>query len=454
MKLYLTARSIFSGICNICILCLVFFVSSSSFAEDVMPNPNTDLSSQSDSNDTNLQTLVKYFNNLGRYLGYNLENDGPKDPLNQYLLLNYTQDLPFHKIFESAAYYSLFAALTVNAFETALSTFTEKDYGNLNKLANSTFKEPVAFNSPNAQRASVVENFDQKTWQADPTNQVLLNILGTPDNSFCVQATSGTCISQMNAVEMMVKDVTDDNELLPGADAYYTYDYNKKFLSQLNANTLLTPLIYSLQGVGTTNSKGLPNANQEQQAMDFIRYALGGNLIMELISRDDYDGLWKTGYMGTDGSVRKGTDETSVSAQQALTRYLAALRIYAAQNSVVTSNLYSIFSKRMPQQSSTDQEATSQALNEFKMATWRLSSPDFKEGNQWVDQINTASAVTIQKEIAVLLSEINYQLYLTRQQQERILLTNSMILMQNLTQNRPLTPTKADVTGTDESKPQ
>lgn len=45
--------------------------------------------------------------------------------------------------------------------------------------------------------------------------------------------------------------------------------------------------------------------------------------------------------------------------------------------------------------------------------------------------MQTASPGTIQKEQLSLLAEINYQLYLNRQMQERILLTNSILLLQN-----------------------
>ena len=70
------------------------------------------------------------------------------------------------------------------------------------------------------------------------------------------------------------------------------------------------------------------------------------------------------------------------------------------------------------------------------MATWRLFSPS-EGSNQWLNQINTASTTTIQKEMAILLAEINYQLYLTRQQQERLLLTNTMLLIQSTKGNAP-----------------
>jgi intracellular multiplication protein IcmX len=83
---------------------------------------------------------------------------------------------------------------------------------------------------------------------------------------------------------------------------------------------------------------------------------------------------------------------------------------------------------------------TSQAFNEFQSATWRLYDPaQSSSDNQWVNLINQSSAATVQKETAILLSEINYQLYLNRQMEERILLTNSLQLILSLMNNKPNT---------------
>lgn len=58
--------------------------------------------------------------------------------------------------------------------------------------------------------------------------------------------------------------------------------------------------------------------------------------------------------------------------------------------------------------------------------------------------INTASPATVEKEMALLLAEINYQLYQMRQQQEKIILTNSIFLLNNLTEPVLTVPTAAD----------
>ena len=130
-----------------------------------------------------------------------------------------------------------------------------------------------------------------------------------------------------------------------------------------------------------------------------------------------------------------------MQAQATLDAYLTSLRVYAAQSSVGISNLYYMLSKRLPQNESVSENPllTSQALSEFTMATWRLYNPADTDPSkkQWLDKINDASSATLQKEMVTLLAEINYQLYLNRQQEERLLLTNTMLLLQNARASQP-----------------
>ena len=97
-------------------------------------------------------------------------------------------------------------------------------------------------------------------------------------------------------------------------------------------------------------------------------------------------------------------------------------------------NIYEILARRIPIPDRTGSPPSSQALNEFIMATYRLFTPNqlTPGASSWQNKINSASSTTVQKETALLLSEINYQLYLMRQQQERLVLTNSVLLISNL----------------------
>ena len=130
-----------------------------------------------------------------------------------------------------------------------------------------------------------------------------------------------------------------------------------------------------------------------------------------------------------------------MSAKIKLTNYITKVRTYAAQLSFPISNLYYSYSKRLAQPPiSGTGPVSSQALDEFIMATWRLYNPQTSSSGGkklWINQIQHGSAASIQKEMVILLSEINYQLYLNRQIQERILLAQSMNLIQNSLMSQP-----------------
>ncbi len=209
-------------------------------------------------------------------------------------------------------------------------------------------------------------------------------------------------------------------------------------MSQLNSNTLLSPLLYTTNNNSQSTSSspsqqnGLPSQTQAQQADDFIRYATGSIVPLELPSQVDYQNLY-TRAINTD----KGKELDQKAAQATLTNYLANVRTYAAQTSVGIANLYYMLSRRMPQKLPNG-EMSSEALSEFNMASWRLFNPaQSSDKAQWLSQLNQASSATVQKEIATLLAEINYQLYLSRQQNERLLLTQTILLLQNAKASQP-----------------
>jgi intracellular multiplication protein IcmX len=218
-------------------------------------------------------------------------------------------------------------------------------------------------------------------------------------------------------------------------------DPQMALVPQLNSNTLLGPLLYvtETQQQGQQNNaggNGLTANNQAQQAANFIRYVSSAVAPQQQIDFTTFQALM--------GQLTSAT--TMTQAQVSLATYFANMRSYAALISVGVGNLYDMLSHRMPQTVSAVVDipgcipsasnpctkkvtrTSSAALVEYEMATNRIMDP--KTTQSWKTSINAASGDTVQKEIAVLLSEINYQLYLNRQQQERLLLTNSMILLQ------------------------
>lgn len=389
----------------------------------------------------NTEAMAKYIMHLGAYLGFNLEKPPQEANMRPVVTLI---DTTGTQLMQAYVLNTFLGAIPVNAFNEMASRFlpgTIPAGSKINPFANYTFKSQE-FNNPQMQRGKVSVNplVDQKQYQQDPVNQSLLNLLATPDNAACMSYDES---SWNDNCDILYQGKVTSNAIgaLPSSGGLATFDYVKQFLAQLNSNTLTSPLMYSTEDGNQSNSygddnkdKGLTATNQAQQALNFIRYASGILLPPELPKPRDYDNLYRqaTNKDGTISSLQKK------QAQNALSKYLMRLRVYVAQTSVGVSNLYYIMSKRLPQEQSANNSAPmSQALTEFMMATRRLYNPDMSTNKQWVNELDTASPTTVQKEIAVLLAEINYQLYLNRQQEERMLLTNSLLLLQNSMTSQP-----------------
>ena len=402
--------------------------------------------------------LAKYLNNLGIYLGFDLTADKldiKTPPVTSQAL---TQK-PAVSDIEYYALVSAFGAIPVNMLfpDFVPSTSDGSGYSALNGAANGTFPDYAGGSSSNSSSKAVITAsslIDQTTYQEDPVTQAVLNIIGTPDYSFCLTSEGlpagnsswkDNCLYQSKVMTNVLSGSSDgkDHDIrLPSSSSIYQDLPDQKFYGQLNSNTLIAPLLYSSSSTGNDSSSesGLLAKNQAQEAVNFIRYASGGVSPIAQIKKTDYEKLYLAAYENT-----TATDTVSMTAaadnQAALATYLTSVRVYAAQSSTAISNLYYILSKRLPQSKDTKSPQSSQALMEFQMATWRLFNPSTaSNGTSWLTQINTASDATVQKEIAILLSEINYQMYLNRQQEERILLTNSMQLLTVLMQNKPLPP--------------
>ncbi|HVT61952.1 MAG TPA: hypothetical protein VHD33_00480 [Legionellaceae bacterium] len=381
------------------------------------------------------EALTKYVKNLGEYFGYDLEQ--PFSPVQPFLL---TVTSSWTKMGE-VMLKTFFGSIPVNTYYKPFSS--QSNFAAFNKQANATFQDYRSNTGEGSSSGSigVLEGFDQKDYQEDPVNQAILNILATPDYDVC--SDTDNCVNQGQVMYTVLQDIlkaSNNKGVLPGENSYFSYDNSGQFLSQLNVNTLIAPLLYSTEGSSSGN--GMPAGNQLQQAQDFIRYATAAVLPIETMSAKDYSALWSKAYQSQEGQSEE-VIKSIKNAQKDLANYLLSLRVYAAQSSVGISNLYQIMAKRMPQTQTassgagTSSVTSSEAANEFQAATWRLFNPSKSANEQWARQLDAASAATIQKEIAVLLSEINYQLYLNRQQEERVLLTNSLMLLQALSQNRP-----------------
>lgn len=400
---------------------------------------------------TNTQNLVQYLLNLGGYLGYNLtQSPTANNATVSQTLLNATAT----QVLETYMFNTFLGTIPVNS---ALAQFLPTEGGipnaaAINAFANNVFNSQNYSNPQSQQQGTVAVStaIDQPSFQQDPVSQAVLNILSTPDVSYCMtyDGSSWQGCSQVggNSNTILPASGVTSNIIgtLPSTYQYYTYQYNQQLISQLNSNSLTAPLLYATQNA-SANSTSSPSTNnqntglnaqtQAQQAANFVRYVSGAVTPLQLPKLKAYDTLY------TQAQIKSGATPTiqQVQAQATLDNYFTTLRTYAAQYSVGISNLYFIMSKRLPQNQSGTSQSTpsSQALSEFNMATWRLFNPDMSQNNQWLNQINNASPATVEKEIAALLAEMNYQMYLDRQIQERLLLTNSVMLLKSLSTTPP-----------------
>ena len=408
--------------------------------------------------DENTGTLVKYMLNLGAYLGYDLKADAVKNA--SHFLLETTKDQLLGSSngnpppFFAGMFDTFFGAIPANTPFKFVPT--KNPYANkINELANATF---VTYNSPTAADntpktgLSVSSAIDQKTYQNDPVSQAVLNILSTPDLTYCM-ALTGSPVCPLLDQHRVIMNVVGK---LPESNKFFTTAYNVQFLAQLNSNTLIAPLLYSTEANPADGGNSTPPAkdqltakNQEQEAANFIRYATAAVVPISLPSKDAYEKLLEQTIPKENPTEEEVMHQ--IHAEVVLTAYFAKLRAYAAQSSVAYSNLYYILSRRVAQKNTGGPSTapTSQALNEFTMATWRLYNPSGDANNDWLTKINGASSATVGKEMVTLLAEINYQLYLTRQQQERLLLTNSMLLLLGTRTTQPSAPSAAGGNGDD-----
>ncbi|RMX05141.1 hypothetical protein EAW55_00295 [Legionella jordanis] len=447
--------------CRLVLPGLLLLASSSTFASD----------GSGSSTDNSMDTLKNYVLNLGQYLGYDLTTSPSQQqtPVSE-AILQVTSNAIQQILLPSLQ--TVFGALPVTTAGIAnIASGTEAPsifvpgntpYAELNNSANSTFNSS-RYSSPSSGLISVSPLIDQPGsggggFQNDPVSQAIANILTTPDYSYCldnagtsfVECTYPSGIKNENQVMLNIIGA------IPDPQTFFSPSYNQPWIAQLNGNSLIAPLMYDTTSSGASNQGSpfvntgvgisgqqtaagpLQSQNAAQQAQNFIRYATGSVTPLALPSRNAYNQIY--------AQTLSKNPLQKWQAQSLLANYLANLRVYAAQASVGVSNLYYILSKRMPQpvigqqgSSGATSNTTSQALSEYQMATWRLFSPsqNGQQGTPWLSSLNQASAATMQKEIAVLLAEINYQLYLNRQQEERILLTNSMLLLQKVRESQP-----------------
>ncbi|NBX84308.1 MAG: hypothetical protein EBQ95_01705 [Gammaproteobacteria bacterium] len=425
--------------------------------------PSYSATSAGTSQDDNITTLRKHVDNLGGFFGFLISNTPPniQDQASKYnaQLLNLEQ----MQKGQSALVSQLFSASVINA--TFNTFFAGSPYQALNSLSN------TGFNQNNFSRAKI-DAPSQTEQPISPVSQLLLNQLSVTPDDFCFEQQNNNpslynwkkdCAYPFTSSLYLANELglnVDSSSFAPSNSRFRYNDFttfgdsitpnifyptksgdqntsqnpNLALLNQVDASLITSPLIYTKDsGSASTQqgqSQGLIPSTQLQAAQTVARHLSGTTAPVTLASQASIN-----------STLMKIKSANDVKAQLSTFRtfgvFMMNLKTYSARMSVGLQNIYNMIGKRLPTQSGSDQTSSSQAMNEFTMATYRLYSPPSTDGSStaasnWQTMINNASPMTIQKETVMLLAEINYQLYLMRQQQEQLLLTQSVTLLNSL----------------------
>lgn len=431
-------------------------------AQDATYTADTSSSTSSDA----LVTLTKHLDNLGGYFGFIIANSPPnlQDTQSTYnsSLLNLQQTQTNQTNLISQLFSSTVINSTFNTF------FSGSPYQTLNSLSNTAFTQ-------NNFTISKIDYTSGLSSPLNPVNQLLLNILSVTPDEFCyTQQPSNSAFynwnsnctfpytssfyiahelgididasylvpagtgSTYNGLSTLSNNISASNLYPVNSSGQSSQNPNIGLLNQIDASLLTSPLIYTKDS-GSTSQTGLIPSNQLQAAQSVARFLSGTTHPKIMASSSNLAAVMD--------NIRSATDiKTQLMNFRSFGNYLLDLRTYSARASVALNNIYNILGKRLPSQSDASTASSSQALNEFTMATYRLyTPPNSGDGSSqtttnWQNMINNASPATVQKETVILLAEINYQLYLMRQQQEQLLLTQSVALMNALTPPSLSTP--------------
>ena len=381
----------------------------------------------------NLGNLVEYFVNFTGYLGYDVKT--PPTLTGDNILSINSVILPQYLLVPTQLLATNLAKTIVN------STFPNASWFNNKSLFNKQ-----STNASNYYKLTTTKLIDQAPLQNDPVSQAVLNMISTPSSDCkkyptifgenasldknCTERAQEFIAQNVFGGSAGKVDVKRDKMPLPSE--WYANDENT--IKQLNINSLIDPLLYTVQSNETSTSStkptsiGLTAKTQAEAAINYIKYTTSQ---VAPLPQPDFEKMI---------ALYNAAGDAKEASQATLLNYLANSRTYAALMSVGHSNLYYILAKRMPQNINAPNNgapATSQALNEYEMATRRLNNRSSNINDLWASKINNGSSATVQKEMALLLAEMNYQLYLGRQQQERMLLTQTMLLLQNSRMMQP-----------------
>lgn len=192
-------------------------------------------------------------------------------------------------------------------------------------------------------------------------------------------------------------------------------------LPAMVASSLTDFLQYDNQNFTNSSDSGTQTTTapytQESYALGFARNLTGMNLPTVLPNEGTISTLLSN-------AASTSSASTSNSALVSLFNFLTNLYYVTAQQSVGVHNIAEIMIRRKTNANT----GVSPAYGEYLMAARRLMPTQGSSSaptNAWVSEIQSYNQVQLTQEMLFLLAEINYQLYLSRMQEEKILLTLS-----------------------------
>lgn len=271
-----------------------------------------------------------------------------------------------------------------------------------------TLDMPISSGSPGNSKAK---------YQSTPTAQILFNLIAASTPSPDLESTISDSLAQIATGQTTAKFKQKNAVSDYISNQLHNLSESSDLLPSLNADTFISPLMYTNQNNGgngkmpQSNLTTLQAQSQQQAASNFVRHLAG-----EFIPLPEQNSRTLTNAFNNNVA--------------GVVNYFNSLRGFIAQVSVGISNLNYLYGKRMsPENGSSDNTPTvSQSAYEFQMATQRLQNPntgDSQQNNGWAAGLDKLTPREAQREMLMLLAEMNYQLYLNRQVQERMLLTMS-----------------------------
>lgn len=241
------------------------------------------------------------------------------------------------------------------------------------------------------------------------TLPAIINTLTTVDPTPVAINAATTLPAILVAPGLCTKTLFGDCANNPQADA-------QTKATNFSLNTLLGPVAYQ-----TVN-----NANQQTAAQNFITWVSG---ITQPIGVIDFSGA----------KLPAGETQTAVESIPDVATYVVMQRTYTAQQAVGLSNLYELFSERVPKKglgaqagmpNSTSSTSESPLQIEQYLATRQIADPN------WYTSMQTASPAAVSRATLFLLAELPPMLYQLHLDMERMTATLSVMEIQQTAGSR------------------